>query len=208
MQTSTLAVGSLEALKDALADFALIDLPVDADVVVVPTAAAFIGAAEASVAVADVFGGRDVRVEALMVTDRASNAEGYFVDRLAQCDLVVLCDGSPLHARTVWRNSPVGDAINSAAQLVAVGGVASVLGEVMIDPRGGAPTTGLNYRSGVVLCPPSSDEQLRRTRSLLAGDVVLVVLGSNGALQFRSGRWRVVRPEGVVVTRGHDVVTL
>ena len=208
MRNQTLVVGSLGALRDALMGDALGPLAPDADVVVVPTAAAFVGAAQAAVATAEVFDGLDVKIEALMVTDRASNAEPYFVDRLANADLVVLCDGSPLHARMVWRNSPVGDAINAAHSLVAIGAVSSVLGDVMIDPRGGAPTIGLGYRAGVAICAPSSKEQSERTRSLLATDVALVVLGPQGILRCRDDEWLVVRAADVVVTRGPDVVTL
>ena len=76
----------------------------------------------------------------------------------------------------MWRANAFGDALDAASTLVAVGSVASVLGEVMIDPRGGAPTTGLGYRPGAALCAPSSDDQMARTRSLL-GDELLVVLG-------------------------------
>jgi len=208
VQNSTLVVGSLDALRDALGDDALGPLAPHTDVVVVPTAAAFVGAAQAAVATAEVFDGFDVRIEALMVTDRASNTEPYFVERLVNADLVVLCDGSPLHARTVWRNSPVGDAINAARSLVAIGAVSSVLGDVMIDPRGGAPTSGLGHRIGVAFCAPASTEQLDRTRSLLATDVALVVLGRRGVVQYRDHQWRVLRSADVVVTRGSQVVTL
>ena len=207
MHTSTLAVGSLGALRAAVTS-ATLGAPPNADVVVVPTAAAFTGAAEAALALARALEGLDARVEALMVTDRAAADETYFVSRLTDADLVVLGDGSALHARSVWRHSRVGDAINAATHLVAVGSVASVLGEVMIDPRGGAPTTGLNYRAGIALCSPASLEQLGRTRSLLGGDVTLVVLGARGVLEWREGAWRVVCGDDVEVTRGARVVTL
>lgn len=185
-------------------DAQLFDWVGDKDVVIVPTAAAFTGAAEAAVLVAHTLESVDARVEALMVTDRTSSAATYFEQRVARADVVVLCDGSALHARAVWRDTPVGDAIARANHLVAVGAVASVLGEVMIDPRGGAPTLGLGYRPGVALCPPASDDQLARTRSLLSRDVPLVVLGPRSVLQFADRRWRVVRAEDVVVTRGPE----
>lgn len=206
MHNSTWAVGSLAALRTVLDD-AQLALEPNADVVVVPTAAAFVGATQAAVAVAQVFEGRNVRVEALMIVDRAASDEPYFLQRLAECDLLVLCDGSALHARAVWRNSRIGDAINAAPSLVVVGAVASALGDVMIDPRGGAPTIGLNFRPGVAFSPPASDEQLVRTRALLDGDVPLVVLGPQGAVHRCGEQWRVVRSEGVVVTRGdHEVI--
>jgi len=208
VESSTLVVGSLDALHAALEMGVHGVLAANADVVVVPTAAAFIGAAQAAVLTAGVFDDLDARVEALMLTDRASNSERYFIERLTAADLVVLCDGSPLHARMVWRNSPVGDAINATHSLVAIGAVASVLGDVMIDPRGGAPMIGLGYRPGVAICTPASEEQMDRTRSLLASDLALVVLGPRGVLHRDQDQWRVVRGTDVVVTRGGDAATL
>jgi len=180
----------------------------EADVVVLPTAAAFVGAAEASVAVARVCEGFDARVEALMVGDRASANEPYFAQRISEADLVVLCDGSALHARTVWRHSPVGEALAAARSIAAVGSVASVLAGVMIDPRGGAPTTGLGLIEGVAFSPPSSDDQLARTRKLVAKEIALVVLGPRGVLRHADGEWTVLEGDDVVVTRGEDVAVL
>ena len=205
MGTSTFAVGSLDALRTLLRDGPL-TLREHADVAVVPTAAAFTGFTEAAVLTGAVFDECDVRVEALMVSDRAATNDQYLIDRLASADVVVLCDGSPLHARSVWRANAFGDAIDAASMLIAIGAVSSVLGEVMIDPRGGAPTTGLGFRKGAALCLASSDEQMLRTRSLLR-DVPLVVLGPTGVVHHDGERWRVVAGD-VVVTRGHDAVEL
>jgi len=205
---STLVVGSLDALRAALVDDVLGPLRSNADVVVLPTAAAYIGVAQTAVTTAQVFDALDVRVEALMVMDRGAADEPYFIDRLTAADLVVLCDGAALHARTVWRNTPTGEAINRARSIVAVGAVATVLGEVMIDPRGGAPMVGLGYRTGLVFCVPASEEQLERTRSLLDRDLALVVLGPRAVLHCRDGVWRVVCADDVVVTRGTTVETL
>ena len=207
MTYATLVVGSLGALRAGLDDQLLGEIGPGADVVVIPTAAAFTGAAEAALAVAEALEGTGARVEALMVTDRASAEEPHFVDRLRQADLVVLCDGSPLHARTVWRATPVGEALPDARRLAAVGSVASVLGVVMIDPRGGAPTTGLGYRPGLVICVGESEDQLARTRSLLAADETLVVLGPSGVLTHDGTAWHVI-VDDVEVTRGHQRVVL
>ena len=206
MDSTTVAVGSLGALRWVLTD-GLLPLGAGADVVVVPTAAAFVGIAEAAGAVAEVCEPFELRVEALMVADRASTGEPYFAERLAGADLVVLCDGSPLHARAVWRATPVGEGIERARRLLAIGSVASVLGGVMIDPRGGAPTTGLGYREGVAFATASSDEQLARTRSLMPRDLALVVLGPLGVVAGEGARWRVVQDD-VVVTRGLEPASL
>jgi hypothetical protein len=205
METSTFVVGSLDALRSLLRDGPLV-VRANCDVVVVPTAAAFIGITEAALLTGAVFEDVDARVEALMVSARADAIDPYYVERLRQAELVVLCDGSALHARSVWRDNAFGEALNAAVSLIAVGAVASVLGEVMIDPRGGAPTTGLGYRRGAALCQPSSDDQMFRTRSLL-GDVTLVTIDSSGIVHHNGERWKLIAGD-VVATRGHDVVEL
>lgn len=205
MGSSTFAVGSLDALHTLLRDGPL-EVRAQADVVIVPTAAAFIGVTEAALLTSAAFDEFDVRIEALMVTERAATSDQYYVERLVNAELVVLCDGSALHARSVWRTNDFGEAINATSTLVAVGAVASVLGEVMIDPRGGAPTTGLGYRKGAALCLPSSDDQMSRTRSLL-GDVPLVAIGATGIVHHDGDHWNVIAGD-VVVTRGHEVIEL
>jgi hypothetical protein len=147
------------------------------------------------------------RVEALMHLDRSSSDEPYFALRVGQADIVVLSDGSPLHAKSVWLHTPVGEALRDAQLIVTIGAVASVLFDTMIDPRGGAPTTGLGYREGLVVTTTASEEQLGRTRTLLGDDVVLAVLGESGVLQGDGERWRVVSGD-VTTTRGHNEMSL
>jgi hypothetical protein len=202
-----MAVGSLNALRDVLAKGEPLHVTSETDVVLVPTAAAFTGATRAAIELSLIFEGSEAKVEALMLTDRSSSDEEYFATRIREADLVVLSEGSPLHAKSVWHASLVGEAIRDALCVVAVGSVSSVLGEVMIDPRGGAPTTGLGYRDGPVFSTSESDEQLRRTRTLLGADVLLAVLGPNGVVFGDGATWRVLGDD-VVVTRAHDVVSL
>lgn len=206
MSATTILAASSIALSRAV-DGGLVDVAPGGDVVVVPTAAAFSGMTEAAVALTASLDGVAGSVEALMIGDRAASAEPYFARRLREADLVVLGDGSALHARSVWRDSPVGDALRDARRLVALGAVASLLGEVMIDPRGGAPTTGLGYRRGPVVALAGGDEQLARTRGLLGPEATLVVLGALGVLYEDDAGWH-RWGEDVVVTRGDEAVEL
>jgi hypothetical protein len=199
VDNATLLVGSLEALREVLDDSEVLSLASSSDVIVIPTAAAFTGALEAALAIAHVLEGRE-NVETLMATDRAGCGEPYFARRVREADLVILSDGSSLHARTTWRDTLLGEALGDARHLVAIGAVGGVLGDVMIDPRGGAPTTGLSYRSGLVVTVPASPDQLDRTRSLLGEKYVLAVLGPSGVIAGNGDTWRVVRGE-VVLTR-------
>lgn len=206
---TTILVGSLDALARTLEEGSW-PLEEGADVVVVPTAAAFTGMTEAAVALAASVASTErygsIRVEALMIHDRSASAEPYFAERLRAADAVVLGDGAALHARSVWRDSPVGEAIAQSPCLVAVGSVASVLNETMIDPRGGAPTTGLGYRSGPVVTVPAGREQLARTRALLGESATLCVLGPMGAIIHEGRRWRA--SGDVEVTRGMSAAEL
>lgn len=206
MQT-TLAVGSVTALGVLLAQGEHIVVNGDTDVVVVPTASAFIGATEVAIELSRLFEPSGARVEALMHIDRSSSDEPYFAQRIRDADLVVLSDGSALHAKSVWHETPVGNAIRGAGLVVGIGAVSSVLFETMIDPRGGAPTTGLGYREGLVITTSSSEEQLSRTRTLLGDDAILAVLGATGVLQGEGAHWRVVTGE-VTTTRAQNVVEL
>ncbi|HTT58453.1 MAG TPA: hypothetical protein VMF33_00230 [Acidimicrobiales bacterium] len=204
---STWVVGSLDALTELLESRDELNVTSATGVVVLPTAAAFIGVTEAAIELALRFEARDARVEALMLTDRSSSDEPMFAQRVADAHLVVLSDGSALHARSVWLDTAVGQAIRDAETLIAIGSTASVLGDTMIDPRGGAPTIGLGYRSGLVIAGPESDEQLARTRALLGERAVLAVLASNGILHHNGVKWRRVSGD-VVVTRGEKSVEL
>ncbi len=200
-------VGSLAALADLVERGDVLTLTTDSDVVIVPTAAAFVGAPQAAIAASSTLSVSGARMEALMVLDRTSSSDEYFARRVREADAVVVCDGSALHAASVWRDSALGEAMRHARTLICVGSVSSVLGETMIDPRGGAPGVGLGYRTGLVITTPQGADQMARTRSLLGREVTLAVLGATGVLVGEHGSWRHVTGD-VVVTRGEDPAEL
>jgi hypothetical protein len=202
-----MSFGSLAAFSDLLAQGELLVVTSETDVVIVPTAAAFVGATEAAIELSRVFEPSGARVEALMHLDRSSSNESYFAQRAREADIVVLSDGSPLHAKSVWHQTPIGEALRDAPLIVTIGSVASVLFPTMIDPRGGAPTMGLGYREGLVVTTWATEEQLTRTRTLLGDDDVLAVLGDSGVLHGEDAHWRVVTGD-VTTTRGQSEVEL
>jgi hypothetical protein len=206
MKTMT-AVGSNDALRVLLSEGTLTPFADGSDVVVLPTAAAFSGAEAAAIELANLFEASGAKVEALMNVSRDSSDEPHFARRVHDADLVVLSDGSALHAKSVWRDTLVGEAIRESRHVAAIGAVASVLGDVMVDPRGGAPTNGLGYVGGLVVGVEASEEQLARTRLLLGEDVTFAVLGRQGAVRFDGLIWRVVAPD-VVTTRALELVEL
>jgi len=139
-----------------------------------------------------------------MVTTRESAHEAYFAERVAAAQWVVLTDGSPLHVRATLRETPVGDALAAARRIIAVGATATVLLDEMIDPRGGAPTTGLGYRHGVVLSGNVGGEQLMRTRNLLGELAPLIEVGPGNVLVGVGSSWHQTGHKSVVAWLGRE----
>lgn len=194
--------GSLSALDTAL-DAAGVTSATR--VCIVATAAAFRGPDEAIEQIRSALSSSGASVSAVTAISRQSAGDPAIVSAVETADLVLLADGAALHARSVWRQSALGDALAHCA-LVCVGSTGSVLGETMIDPRGGAPTTGLGFFRGVVVSVPASSEQTQRTRDLLAQEV-LIELGPRSVVAF-DGRWRVVAGDDLVVTRAGMTTSL
>ena len=186
----TIIVGSLAALSFVIQMTHELVLSASSDVVILPTAAAYYGATAAAVELAQRFESTGVNIEALMVTNRTSAHETYFAQRIMSADWVVFTDGSPLHVRSTLRETPVGDALHGAQRIVGVGTAVGSLFAEMIDPRGGAPTTGLGYRRGLVICADASSDQLGRTRQLLTTNEPLVVLGEKDIIFGVGASWR------------------
>ena len=194
--------GSLDAFAPAAAAAGVIRAT---RVCVVATAAAFRGPDEAVEQVRSLLAATGATISAVSAIDRASAIDSSTVAEVRSADVVILVEGAALHARSVWRRTALGDALNEAT-LLCVGTTGSVLGATMIDPRGGAPTTGLGFFDDVVLSVPAGPEQTQRTREL-AGESLLVELGRRSVVAF-DGRWRVVVGDDLVVTRAGRAASL
>jgi hypothetical protein len=193
-----LAAGSLEALRLYLDDY-----PVDGEIVILATAAAFLNISAAS-AGAEAVLGQPVRT--LPVATRSAALEPESRNAVLSAGLTVCLDGAALHARSVWRNSPLGDAL-CEARVAAIGSVASVFGTVMIDPRGGAPTTGLGRFDDAALYVEESPEQTRRTKELLGAACLCIALDATALVRF-DGTWAVLSQHPMRCTRGDERVAL
>ncbi len=196
-------VGSSAALDPRRAAIAI---GPETRVCVLATAAAFRGPHLAIEDVRERLAACGATVSAVAGLDRASAHDAATIGDVTSADVVILVDGAALHARSVWRATPLGAALRSA-RLIAIGSSGSVLGETMIDPRGGAPTTGLGFFQGVVLGVATGAEESSRTRGLLGDDVVFVQLGPNSVVVY-DGQWHADVPDDLVVTRGAHPVEL
>jgi cyanophycinase len=116
-------------------------------VVVLPTAAAYEQPERRVMAAAQWFGELDAEVEGLMVLTRADAEDEGAAAIVRAASFVYLSDGSPLHLRSVLKDSAVFAALRAAwteGTVVAGSGAgAMVLTDPMVDPRGGALTVGL-----------------------------------------------------------------
>jgi cyanophycinase len=168
-------------------------------VVVLPTADAFENPAELVAAAMSWAERLDVDVEALMVLTRDEALEEATAGVVAAADAVWLVGDSPIHLRSVLKDTELLNAIRELHRrgglVVGVAGSAVALCDPMTDPRGGAFTLGLGVVNGIAVGTETetwSDDHLHRTRKLAGADTTLVELPTGSALVLGSAGWETV----------------
>lgn len=167
------------------------------EVLVVPTGAAYEHPQRSVDAAASWFGVFGAKVRGLMVLGRRDAEDEANAAEIRAARFVYLTGGSPLHLRSVLKDSVVWQALVAAwrdgAVVAGSAGGAMVLGDPMVDPRGGALTLGLGLARGLaVLCHSSSwsPEKAERTVSLATGSLGIVTIEERTALIRRAdGTW-------------------
>ncbi len=127
-----------------------------------------------------------------------------------------LVGGSPMHARSVLKDSPVWDALVAAwhdgGTLAGSSAGAMVFCDPMVDPRGGAFTLGLGLIAGVTVVPAHdhwSEEAAHRTRKMTPDGLVVAGIDERTALiRDADGSWRTEGVGRVAVFRGGDPADL
>ena len=136
---------------------------------------------------------------------------------ISEAKLIYLTGVSPMHIRSVLKDTPAYDALLTAwqggAALVGSGAGADVLCDPMVDIRGGAFTVGLGLLSGVAVIARSdewSPDKVRRTIELASPGVVLLELPARTALldDVGSGGWRCAGVGSVIVHRDGKIADL
>ena len=168
------------------------------EVVVLPTAAAYERPERALADAARWFEGLGAQVRGLDVYLRgdAEDEDNAAVVREAQ--FLYLGGGSPLHLRSVLKESAVWDALLTAWQNGAVvagsSAGAMVLTDPMVDPRGGAFTVGLGLVTQVAIIPNYdswSPEKAHRTLELAPRGLPVVGIDERTAVvRDADGTWR------------------
>ena len=176
-----------------------------AEVLVLPTAAAYEHPERAVETAARWFATFGASVRGLMVLARPDAEDQANAAVVADARFIYLGGGSPLHLRSVLKDSAVWIALVAAWQRGAVvagsSAGAMVLGDPMVDPRGGALTLGLGLLPGLAVLPHAdslSPEKSHRSLRLATADVTIAAVSEGTALiREGNGTWRVMGAGGV-----------
>ena len=190
-------VGGGEWREGCTFDRTVIDAVGATEVVVLPTASAYEHPDRLVAAAEEWFGGLGVKVRGLMVLRRpdALAEENVDVVRSARC--IYLAGASPMHLRSVLKDTPLWDAVleswNTGAAIAGSSAGAMVLCDPMVDQRGGAFTLGLGLLSGVAVVPHHdtwSEEKVHRTQQLAPNGIIVAGVDERTALvRDAGGRW-------------------
>jgi cyanophycinase len=170
------------------------------EVLVVPTAAAYEQPQKVVEAASAYFGELGVKVKAANVYGRSAAMDKANVKVVKAAKLVYFGDGSPLHMRSVFKDTPWWDALveawNDGVVVAGTGAGAMVLGDPMVDPRGGAFTLGLGLLPSLAAMTKTHDwhdETKRRTIQLATKGLPLVAVDdATAALRSPKGEWSVL----------------
>lgn len=170
------------------------------EVLVVPTAAAYERPQHTIDVATAYFGALGVKVKALNVMTRPDASDAANVKLVKAAKLIYFGDGSPLHLRSVLKDTPVWDALVAGfAKGTAVAGTgagAMVLGDPMVDPRGGAFTLGLGLVPSLAAMTKTAEwtpETKKRTIQLAnKGLPVAAVDDATALLRSPASKWSVV----------------
>ncbi|MHB1929664.1 MAG: Type 1 glutamine amidotransferase-like domain-containing protein [Acidimicrobiales bacterium] len=198
-------VGGAEWREGCTFDVELWERSGAGEVLVLPTAAAYEHPQRAVEAARSWFERIGAPVRGLMVLGRADAEDPAHTAAVRDARLVYLGGGSPLHLRSVLKDSAVWEALvaawRSGAVVAGSSAGAMVLGDPMVDPRGGALTLGLGLVPGLAVMPHSdlwSQDKARRTVQLATGDLRIAAVDERTALiREPGGAWRAAGAGGV-----------
>jgi cyanophycinase len=164
------------------------------EVVVLPTADAFEHPSRA-IASAETWGQRlGVTIDGRLVLRRADANLAEHVQAVRSARMVYLVGDSPLHLRSVLKDTELfaalGEVVAGGGVVAATGASAACLCDPMTDPRGGAFSLGLGLVEGLALLTEVetwSPERLHRTLKLANGFAVGVLPTGSALLRSHSG---------------------
>jgi cyanophycinase len=167
------------------------------EVVVLPTGAAYEGPQEAITRIVELLQPFGAVVTPVMVLSRTDAERGDFAEIIRAARCICIVGGSPLHLRSVLKDSTVLAALVAAwhegGVVIGFDSGAVVLSDPMVDPRGGAFTVGLGLVRDLAVVVDFSGAisgSLERTLSLAAQEIAVVAIGVDGGLvRDQGGVW-------------------
>ena len=197
-------------------DSALLGAAGSREVVVLPTAAAYWHPDRAVQTAAAYFSALGATVKPCMVLRRADAEDRANAGTVRAARLVYLAGGSVLHLRSVLKASAVWDALVEAwsdgAVVAGSSAGAMVLGDAMVDPRGGALTLGLGLLPHLAVIPHAaswSEDKTHRTVKLASGGLRIAAIDERTALlRGPDGQWRTAGEGQVTIWLNGHVVGL
>ena len=217
MAPGTLAlVGGAEWQDGCAFDADLLATSGGSEVLVLPTAAAYEHPDRAVETARAWFERLGATVRPLRVLARADAVDEAAAATVRHARFVYLSGGSPLHLRSVLKETPVWDALVAAwedgAVVAGSSAGAMALCDPMVDPRGGALTVGLGLVENLAVVPHAEGDVAthhRRTLELAGDDLVVAAVAERTALlRDPDGTWRVAGAGGVSVLLGGREVGL
>ena len=177
------------------------------EVLVLPTAAAYEHPDRIVEAAERWFAELGAKVRSLRVLTRPDAVDESNTAPIRDASFIYLSKGSPMHLRSVLKDSPVWEALVEAWQRGAVlagsGSGGMVLCDPMVDPRGGAITLGLGLIAPIAVIPHhdtwSEDKAKRTLRIAPAGLPIAGVDARTALIREPSGTWRAAGAGSVVV---------
>jgi cyanophycinase len=202
-------VGGGEWTEGCVFDRELLEGSGSSEVLVLPTAAAYERPEKAVETATRWFESLGASVRGLMVLRRPDADEEANAAAVRESRFIYLGGGSPLHLRSVLKDTAVWSALETAwqggATLAGSSAGAMVLGDPMVDPRGGAYTLGLGLVEQLAVIPHHdtwSPDKTHRTMELAPSGVAVVGIDERTAtIRDPAGTWRTAGVGAVDVFR-------
>ena len=191
-------VGGAEWRAGCDFDRELLELSGADEVLVLPTAAAYEHPDRIVEAAERWFGELGAKVRPLRVLTRPDAVDEANTAPIRDAAFIYLSKGSPMHLRSVLKDSPVWDALVTAWQagtvLAGSGSGGMVLCDPMVDPRGGAITLGLGLIAPIAVIPHHdtwSEDKAKRTLHIAPAGLPIAGVDERTALiRSPEGEWR------------------
>jgi cyanophycinase len=183
------------------------------EVMVLPTAAAYEHPDAMVERASAYFADLGATVTSRRVLRRAEAEEADHAAAVEVARFVYLAGGSPMHLRSVLKDTRLWKAIEAVLAnggvVAAASAAATVVTDPMTDPRGGAFTLGLGLIASLAVVPDHetwSPERSRRTREIAPKGICVANIDSAAALVKGLAGWERLGTGGITIfLDGHEV---